>query len=495
MSDEIVVANTALSWFAGSGTGSMLFVDSIFGSDARDSQASLLSFADEAQVVLRGCAVENVNVVLQLPEGCKLGIVNSTFESALVSNLSITPPTCGDVVADRAALSATPPMAVRVCDPRADCSMAPTGGVECRCEGTSRRGLSQKEGARTDGSECFQTLVLESSLVSQIVNLKVDKPGSATAPDGKTPLWLIFKVHAAGEKAFVGMHTTRVSLHPRPESVRPPSHGSDGAPFGQVIQWQNNNTQSIPLPFDPLRSELDIQSRLLITLQNCSQYGRLCAADGDAIETSLAFVVDSGEISLGQIETRVTIRTEVRALPSCMDSSTKLEMRTRDGIIYTGPLLHDTSFLQLILTVVDVDKQPISFSTPFMNLTWDGETISPTKPVADGNSFVFTIDMVKRSTASAYQAKLVVHGWNELAGAAGLCTLFEEAVVVEAGQQFNTVWVLVGAGCTSVLLVAVVLVWAKRNSLLLQHILLMVLTEATRLVLSTVFELGNVATE
>ena len=44
-------------------------------------------------------------------------------------------------------------------------------------------------------------------------------------------------------------------------------------------------------------------------------------------------------------------------------------------------------------------------------------------------------------------------------------------------------------------LVALVLLWAKRHSKLLRHILLMVLTEASRLVLATVFELGNVVTE
>ncbi len=79
-SSEDAIVNSALSWVVGEQKGSLLFVDSTFGADPGISQASLLSLADEAQAVLRGCSVNNAQVVSELPDGCKLGIVNSTVD-------------------------------------------------------------------------------------------------------------------------------------------------------------------------------------------------------------------------------------------------------------------------------------------------------------------------------------------------------------------------------------------------------------------------------
>ncbi len=97
-----------LQWLVAVGSSAKLvLIDTNFSSKIRDQ--GMLKLIADAEVVLRRCRAENVTVAAGGAEG-KLGIVNCTFEPALVdANLTVHPPKCDMLLAGRG------PM----CDPRA----------------------------------------------------------------------------------------------------------------------------------------------------------------------------------------------------------------------------------------------------------------------------------------------------------------------------------------------------------------------------------------
>jgi ABC-type branched-subunit amino acid transport system substrate-binding protein len=68
-------------------------------------------------------------------------------------------------------------------------------------------------------------------------------------------------------------------------------------------------------------------------------------------------------------------------------------------------------------------------------------------------------------------------------------------LLVAAGAEFNTAWILVGAGSAAVVLVGGLLLFVRKRYRRLQHVLIMLLTEMTQLVWSICIETADLATD
>jgi hypothetical protein len=141
-------------------SGSISIVNSSLTGNSPDQRA--LSLLGRSQGLLRRCNGINVQFNSSDPEAT-LGIVDSKFEPSLVDSSYVNPPECGKLVAG-----------ARVCDPRANCTLRDSGGVECRCVGD---GLSTKVGTRDDGSMCAKTLSLSAQLQTKEIRVAIAKPG------------------------------------------------------------------------------------------------------------------------------------------------------------------------------------------------------------------------------------------------------------------------------------------------------------------------------
>jgi hypothetical protein len=73
--------------------------------------------------------------------------------------------------------------------------------------------------------------------------------------------------------------------------------------------------------------------------------------------------------------------------------------------------------------------------------------------------------------------------------------VLEQDIRVEKPEGLNTVWLSVGSISACAVFVGAILFWARRVSAELKNVLVMVLTEASKTVLSISFALGNLATD
>jgi hypothetical protein len=120
------------------------------------------------QLIIRGCTIRNLAIIPQ--ETMTIGVVNSTFDPPLsgVADYIMPPsPNCGVEIAHEL-----------LCDPRARCESAPSGGVQCSCVGT---GLRYKPGVPEDGRQCEQEQSIIMLLQSQNVSMTAAKPSNGSS--------------------------------------------------------------------------------------------------------------------------------------------------------------------------------------------------------------------------------------------------------------------------------------------------------------------------
>jgi hypothetical protein len=141
-------------------------------------------------VLIRNCTALN----LTLQSQATLGVVDSVFDPPLdtASMRTVSPPSCGIRVAGE-----------ELCDPRANCTLAASGGVHCACVG----GLRYKPGAPEDGTQCQQDTFIDMQVLSKLANTRVRKPSNNTGAPSMT-----IDVRAFGEQPFEAPYQVTLTL-------------------------------------------------------------------------------------------------------------------------------------------------------------------------------------------------------------------------------------------------------------------------------------------
>jgi hypothetical protein len=452
-------------------SGSIIIVDSSLTGTSPDQHA--LSLLGRSQGLLRRCNGINVQFNSSDPEAT-LGIVDSTFEPSLVDSSYVSPPECGKLVAG-----------ARVCDPRADCTLRGSGGVECRCVGD---GLSTKVGSRDDGSMCAKTLSLSAQLQTPEIRVAIAKPG--VLADAIT-----LSLMAEGEAGVAGSFyiTFRLQLDPA-TSADWIEHNGTVAPvsaFGSSLEW------SQPVPTPVTRLELNAQRQeysysighaFKIKLR-CENGTLICPRDGSLIEASIRFAAESEG---SPISAAATVIAEVQATASCQRSLARVQLP--EGGWFTKAALPIDAWL------IDVDGMAITRSTPTVVVTIAGMNIRQLlqRQVVGTNWFGARLDAEKLGlTAGSYSLQVSLqNGWNAtMDETVMMCTLLEQFLVLEESAGFSSLWTLVGSLIACALLVITVIYFVRKFAIKLQHLMRQVLTEGFQLVTGVSFELGDLCTD
>jgi len=151
--------------------------------------------------------------------------------------------------------------------------------------------------------------------------------------------------------------------------------------------------------------------------------------------------------------------------------------------------------LEVRLQARDVDNLEVKFTRAEITLRWEDENKQEiTFPFnTEFGSSDYTTAVAGAWTKEPGRYTLVVRVPK---GPNGSCEILRRSVTVaEKPQGLNTMWLLVGSLSACALFVGAVLVWARRMSAELRNILVMVLTEASKTVISISFALGNLVTD
>ena len=352
----IDLPNSAPWWIVGTARGQIRLVNSTFRGSTTGQAEGMLSLADEAAALLRSCAGSNVLVDLKVAGG-KLGVVDSTFEPALGSSLrSIAPPACGTEVAGQ-----------RMCDPRAACTLRPSGGVECLCKGD---GIEPPSGVRDDGAHCATVFSLSAYVATNVARFVLPKPGHHLDP-------LKLRVIATGEAGFNVTYRRSTVLRRDGNTVAASEDGLDTRVFGLAFEWKDMQPPSrSSMVLDPAKQQYSAAAEHTFALAlHCARnatlgpagIGSTCPQDGDTIETTITATPQAGSAAKSLRFDEVQIVTEVQASVSC--ERTKPTVRIFASTDFESIL--PNAPLAVHLVAMDVDNQPIKFSRAEFALTWD----------------------------------------------------------------------------------------------------------------------------
>ena len=200
-----------------------------------------------------------------------------------------------------------------MCDPRASCVAAETGGVTCRCTRGNTNRLSNKAGARDDGSMCRQKLSVQSQLVASQLRVIVPKPGQL---QDKIRLQLT----AEGESRVDGTFRVSMTVQPRFGGLAGSGEqlldvGMNGSAYGAAISWlgpQPSSAESFAL--DASKQNYIERHEYDFVLQvRCDAATVACVRDGDMITISIAFLPSEAAIDTAAVTIVAEVRTKVAA--------------------------------------------------------------------------------------------------------------------------------------------------------------------------------------
>jgi hypothetical protein len=426
-----------------------------------------------------------------------LGIVNSTFEPPLASSVvTVQPPDCGMIAAGE-----------RVCDQRARCEAAPSGGVRCLCVDRDAL-LRYKPGVPEDGRQCEQDASLRAVLESESVSVDVAKPGSLA----NRPLTLVVEAHGETELT-VAFHVAMTRREAGSEVVIV-ANGSirvdqpSISAFGHHVEWK----RKLPPP-GTWKADLDANRLKYATTQRhdftvrlaCDRGEQSCAADGDIISTTVQ-LVSPQDIHLKSHE--VTIQTRVVALASCNHSVAAImqsEGSLKTAVPVKDSLVMDAALVFVDLRVVDADGIPIYVSLPKAVVLWGREEgprdqVAPTKPAEGGsrsNRLTASIEARLRSMPGTYLLQVVLmDAWNEALGAVGECVLLKQIVRVDGPDEgFNTAYVILGCAIGAAILIILLVFVVRKYKDRFEHIFGTIIVEVFKLTFAWAFEGGDIATD
>jgi hypothetical protein len=207
-----------------------------------------------------------------------------------------------------------------------------------------------------------------------------------------------------------------------------------------------------------------------------------CIADGDKVTT----VINIGDASSpSRQRADVSITTEVVALVSCQRTAAWVE-----GGAQSVPA---SSTIVVRLRAIDVDAMPIEQTRAEVEFRFGNRTM-PVNWNRGSNEYVASVPAELTRVVGAYELVVTAtHGWDEHANQPVSCVLLRRNIHVDEG--FNSSLVLAVSVCCCAVFVVGLVVWVRRRSDQLRHILTMVLTEAGKLIMSICFELGDLATD
>jgi hypothetical protein len=396
---------------------------------ATPGQGLLQMQGPQLQLLIRGCAFENVTI--GVADGASvqpIGIVDSTFAPALDPSIPTVLPTGGS------GACAVQRAGERVCDARATCKGAWSGGVQCSC---TESGLRESSSSVSNGWLCFQDTSVIVDAKSQNLVLQAKKPGVA---DGMVQ----FVVTVSGESPVAVQYSmsqtrsTRVPGLPFVNTVRNWSQfdDADQSLDGHHITWEAPPVAGTVFWLDGAATKFLERQLLSFRIRLGCDLNESCVADGDSVETVFE-VFEPGSRSL---MSAVRVTTLVQSMVSCENSRVFFV----DNAQATTAVKASRS-IELMLEARDVDMMPLRFTPVAIRCTF-GERPCDVD-VSTFGKHLYSITVPADLTQNAGMHELVISlidGWNTSAGRQAPCVVFRHTVAISA--SFNTIWMVAISG-------------------------------------------------
>jgi hypothetical protein len=454
--DAIELDKPPRYWF---NPGKRLIIHDSSFSSSSPGRALLPCWSD---VLIRGSTLVNLPIepcsdpTFAKFERGTLGVVNSTFEPPLAASVAtVQPPDCGVAAAGE-----------RVCDQRAHCEAAPSGGVRCSCVD---EGLRYKPGVPEDGRQCEQDAALRTALESESVTIAVAKPGSLT----NRTLSLIVEAH--GEAQLAVAFSVTMTRQEASSGAVIAANGSirvdrpSISAFGLHLEWKQ------PAPAPTWHADLDgSQLKFADTLRHeftvrlaCPSDEQSCATDGDVITTVVQLVSVGSTPSLNNLSSAVHVSTQVQSLLSCRRTQVRSEPDSEH--------VSSSTPIRVQVFANDVDNLPVSFTRAEINLGFGGRNF-PMQWSRGMNEYVAEVPAELTAQAGSYILTVSAsNAWNETAGKATSCELLRRTIIVTEG--LSTMWILAGAVGAAVVVTAGFVIVVRKRHAHLQAIMAMLFTE------------------
>jgi hypothetical protein len=456
------------------------YVDCLSAVRASGSPGKFLhAFSPLVQVVIRNCTFSNgvlgaetaTNSGLSLTSRLKLGVVNSVFGPPVDSTVPLVqPPRCDELVAGRP-----------LCDPRASCIPAQSGGVTCSCSG---KGLRDQDGLLTDARRCMQDVQMRLFVQSESFMLRLQKPSS---PGNSTRIQILLQ--AEGEHAITVGYSMRATHTIGGAVMTIVSSSSNewerltNSTFsfhGLHMAWDRPPSADAELDLDGEAMRFSAAKAFAVEFAADCNGARPCAQDGDTFETLLSVEAQSDATNLRSV---VTVTTVMESLLSCDHSLVSVEL---DVVPIATPI-------RVQLFVNDVDSFPVRYTRVEVTLIFGGRNI-PVQWNRGSNEYVADVPAALTAQPGLYNLVLSAsNAWNGTAGRVTSCELLRRTITVKEGLSTN--WILVGAGTAAVVVVGALALVVRKRHAHLQAILTMLLTEMGMLVFSICTALANLVTD
>jgi hypothetical protein len=144
----------------------------------------------------------------------------------------------------------------------------------------------------------------------------------------------------------------------------------------------------------------------------------------------------------------------------------------------------------------DLDGKPLKNESSAIKVHFSGQSVPSRWEQASGE---LVADISEDLTASPgdYEISVEMTVWTftvETGDRNSTCILLRKGVTVVEAQRV-ALWVLIASLILCTILILMLVIWAKRKADDLKEILTMVMTETVKLVLSIVFDIGNLITD
>jgi hypothetical protein len=264
--------------------------------------------------------------------------------------------------------------------------------------------------------------------------------------------------------------------------------------FGHHIEWRQ------PRPAATWRAMLDGQKLKFVDTSLHEFTVRLqceerqpsdpqsCAADGDVITTVVRLTSCDDDRADHCLQSQLTVHTTVEAIISCKNARTWVEGGEQSARTGTP--------MRVRLLAFDVDNLPINRTRVPIEFRFNNKSL-PVRWDRGSNSYAADVSADLTQFSGEYELLVAVEtGWDHTTQNINRCELMRTMIVVEADPQgLNPVWLSVGSLSACAVFVGAIVFWARRMSAELRAVLVMVLTEASKTVLSISCELGDLATD